>query len=226
MATVTPHAVCWLHKSLEKWTKPPAVFSFLFSFFLWTCTTQSQKARLQEALCWRQEYGGVSAISRGQSSSPENIPNKTESWEVMKSFARADSRHQRQKALLTHPKPLNPRLWPLGARKCSNVGIKSQRADWCRYYAAGRLPRWGDTASEALVAPQTPALINNSVNKLCNERIAPQNIHFSSPTLHHSWWLTALSCTGSDLNTVCQPKLKTQKPKKQKCGIWSSYLLT
>lgn len=97
-------------------------------------------------------WSGCQTPRTVRNSSPENIPNKTEGWEVMRSFARADRKQQRQKALLTHPKPLNPRLWPLGARKCSNVGIKSQRADWCRYYAAGRLPRWGDTLSEALAA--------------------------------------------------------------------------
>lgn len=68
----------------------------------------------------------------------------------MRSFTRADRKQHRQKALLTHPKPLNPRLWPLGVRKCSNVGIKNRRADWCGYYAAGRLPRWGDTVSGAV----------------------------------------------------------------------------
>lgn len=129
-----------------------------------------------------------------KNSSPENILNKTESWKVMRSFARAVRKQQRQKALLTHPKPLNPRLWPLGPRKCSNAGIK--RADWCRYYAAGRLPRWGDTVSESLDAPAT-LLINNSVTTLSNQRTASQNLHISSLTV-----LTASSCNGSDLNSV------------------------
>lgn len=167
MATVALHPARWLHKRLEKSTKRPAGF-FVFFFPLNVHNTKS-KARSEEALWWRQEYAGEWVQNSEDGRSKIHLrekphQRKSESWEVMRSFARADRKQQRQKALLTHPKPLNPRPWPLGARKCSNVGINSRRADWCGYYTAGRLPRWGDTA-----APATPASINYSVTTSFNE---------------------------------------------------------
>lgn len=127
-------------------------FFFPFSFSASNVHNTKPKARsscvLAPGACWRSGCK-TQETRRWVENSPERKHTNQESWvKVMRSVARADRKLQRQKALLTHPKPLNPRRWPLGARKCNNVGISSRRADWRRYYTAGRLPRWGDTVSD------------------------------------------------------------------------------